>query len=136
MTAPAVFLRPQLPVEVAAAVLVAHGFTAAPVVDDDQRVVGIITEADLVRGPALQRHACVGAVMSAGPVTTGPDADLADVVATMLDIGIRSVPVVADGRLVGVVTQRDVLRALAHPGATPRDWRRGIRIERPEPGAS
>jgi CBS domain-containing protein len=129
MTAPAVFLRPQLPVEVAAEVLAAHGFTAAPVVDDDQRVVGIVTEADVVRGSG---RACVGAVMSVDPVTTGPDADLADLVATMLDAGIRSVPVVADGRLVGVVTQRDVLRVVAHGGATPRDRRRGVRIERRE----
>jgi CBS domain-containing protein len=135
MSTPAVFLRPRLPVEVAAGVLMAHGFTAAPVVDDDQRVVGIVTEADLLRAPASPQ-ACVGAVMSADPVTTRPDEDLADLVATMLDAGIRSVPVVADGRLVGLVTQRDVLRAVAHPGATPRDWRRGVQIERPEPGES
>jgi CBS domain-containing protein len=121
---------------VAAGVLVAHGFTAAPVVDEEQRVVGIVTEADLVRGPKPPRQACVGAVMSADPVTTAPDADLADLVTMMLDTGIRSVPVVADGRLVGVVTQRDVLRAVAYDGAPPLDWRRGVRIERPGPGTS
>jgi CBS domain-containing protein len=43
----------------------------------------------------------------------GPEDDLADVVAMMLDARIRSVPVVQEGRLVGVLTQRDVLRTVA-----------------------
>jgi CBS domain-containing protein len=50
MSRPVVFMRPRVPADVAAALLVAHGFTAAPVVDDDGRVVGIATEKDLVRG--------------------------------------------------------------------------------------
>jgi CBS domain-containing protein len=136
MSTPAVFVRPQLPVEVAAAVLVAHGFSAAPVVDDDGHLVGIVTEADLLRGPIVPAQADraeVRSVMHPDPITADPDDDLADVVATMLDAGIRSVPVVHEGRVVGVVSQRDVLRTVARAGATPRDWRRGIRVERHNP---
>jgi CBS domain-containing protein len=43
-------LRPQVPAHAAAGLLVSHGFTGAPVVDVDERVIGIATEADLVRG--------------------------------------------------------------------------------------
>jgi CBS domain-containing protein len=52
MSSPVIFLRPRVPADVAAALLVAHGYTAAPVVDEDGLVVGIATEADLVRGTA------------------------------------------------------------------------------------
>ena len=42
-----------------------------------------------------------------------PDADLADVVSLMLEANIRSMPVVHDGALVGIISRRDVLRAVA-----------------------
>jgi CBS domain-containing protein len=48
MSSPAVFLSPRDPADVAAALLVAHGCTAAPVVDDDGRVVGIVTRRDVL----------------------------------------------------------------------------------------
>ena len=50
MSSPVITLRPDVPAHAAAALLVSHGFTAAPVVDPQRRVVGIATEADLVRG--------------------------------------------------------------------------------------
>jgi len=50
MTSPVITLRVDVPVHLAAALLASHGFTAAPVVDHERRVVGIATEADLVRG--------------------------------------------------------------------------------------
>jgi len=43
----------------------------------------------------------------------GPDTDLADLAALMLDTRIRSVPILANGHLVGIVSARDVLRAVA-----------------------
>ena len=50
MTAPAITLRPDTPVRAAAALLISHGFAAAPVVDTHRRVLGVVTEADLMRG--------------------------------------------------------------------------------------
>ncbi|HXV92524.1 MAG TPA: CBS domain-containing protein, partial [Pseudonocardia sp.] len=67
----------------------------------------------------------VESVMTPSPVSVRPEDDLADVVALMLDAGIRSVPVVDDGRLVGILSRRDVLRAVAHRELTSEDvWRR------------
>jgi len=121
MSSPVIFLRPRVPADVAAALLVSHGFTAAPVVDDDGHVVGIATEADLVRGRIIPDEwavddgpePVVGDVMTHSPVCMRPDDDIADVVSTMLDAGIRSVPIVDDGDLVGIVSRRDVLRVVA-----------------------
>jgi CBS domain-containing protein len=50
MTSPVITLRPSTPAPPAAALLCSHGFTAAPVVDAAGRLIGIATEADLVRG--------------------------------------------------------------------------------------
>jgi len=52
-------------------------------------------------------------VMTRDPICLGPDADLAEVVSAMLDAGIRSVPIVENGRPVGIVSRRDVLRVVA-----------------------
>jgi CBS domain-containing protein len=132
MSSPVITLRPDVPVHAAAALLVSHGFTGAPVVDAERRVVGIVTEADLVRGRIVPEgrtvperpEPVVADVMTPAPIAMQPDADLADVVALMLDEGIRSVPIIADGRLVGVVSRRDALRVVANRELTSDEVRR------------
>ena len=121
MTSPVITLRPDAPVPAAAALLCAHGFTAAPVVDAVGQLVGIASEADLVRGRIARdgwviQHEpdpTVGEIMTPAPAVRRPEDDLADVVALMLDARLRSVPIVEDGKLVGIVTRRDVLRVVA-----------------------
>jgi CBS domain-containing protein len=120
MTRPVITLHANTPVSAAAALLISHGFTAAPVVDAG-RVVGIATEADLMRGRIVPDgwiveelpEPTVAAVMVPEPLTMRPDDDLAEIVAHMLDRGIRSVPIVDEGQLVGIVSRRDVLRCVA-----------------------
>jgi CBS domain-containing protein len=132
MSSPVITLRPDAPAHLAAALLVSHGFTGAPVVDGAGRVVGIATEADLVRGrfkpdgweTEAQPEPTVGDVMTPSPLQMRPRDDLADVVSLMLDAGIRTVPIVADGELVGVITRRDVLRVVANRELTSDDVRR------------
>ena len=122
MTTAVTTLRSDTPVQVAAARLVSHGHSAAPVVDSDGGLVGVVTEADLVRGRIapdgrrveIEPEAVVAAVMSHGVVAAEPDDDLADFVARMLDEGRRALPVLDSGRVVGIVTRRDVLRLVAH----------------------
>jgi CBS domain-containing protein len=109
-------------------VLAGHGVTALPVVDADGLLVGMLTEADVVRGrisPDPRRRAwpdsaggspppaTVEYVMSSLVVTTQPWTDAADLAATMINQGLRSVPVVEDGRVVGIVTRRDLVRTIA-----------------------
>jgi CBS domain-containing protein len=128
MTTPVITLRPDTPVSAAAALLISHGFTAAPVVDAG-RVVGIATEADLMRGHIVPDgwiveelpEPTVGAVMAPEALTMCPQDDLAEVVARMLDRGIRSVPIVDEGQLVGIVSRRDVLRCVARRELTSAD---------------
>lgn len=129
MTSPVVTLRPDAPVHAAAALLCSHGFTAAPVVNATGALVGIATESDLVRGRIVpdgwvvppEPDPTVGQVMTPAPAAMRPEDDLADVVALMLDAHTRSVPIVDDGKLVGIVTRRDVLRVVARRELTSDD---------------
>jgi CBS domain-containing protein len=121
MTSPVVSVSPDTPVPAAAALLDSHGFTAAPVVDGDGQLVGIVSEADLVRSPVVpdwwqvQREPdpTVEQVMTSAPTTMRSADDIADITRVMLDARIRSIPIVDDGELVGIVTRRDVLRLVA-----------------------
>jgi len=130
MSSPVITLRPDTPARAAAALLVAHGFTAAPVVEDG-RVIGIATEADLMRGHIVSDgwvveelpEAAVRAVMTPAPLSVRPEDDLANIVALMVDSGVRSVPIVDDGELVGILSGRDVLRCVARRELTSEDVR-------------
>jgi CBS domain-containing protein len=121
MSSPVITLTPGTPVPIAANLLCSNGFTAAPVVDADGQLVGIATETDLFHSQVvpdwwqIQRELdpVVGEVMTRDPAVMQVDHDLADVVALMLDARIRSVPILEDGELVGILTRRDVLRAVA-----------------------
>lgn len=117
MRARDVMSRPVISVDTGATVLEAvtalteHGFAAVPVVDDGDRVVGIFSESDGLR--AEHRRAAPVTVAMTTPVeVTSPDADVAVIAERMLAGHLRSVPVVAEGLLVGIVARRDLLRTM------------------------
>jgi CBS domain-containing protein len=107
-----------------------RGVSALPVVDRAGRVVGIISEADVLRlqlaadprahlqptapGGTARWPDTVREVMTPEPVTAHEGTDVADVARLMADTGWKSVPVVDDrGLLVGMVSRSDVIRVLA-----------------------
>ena len=97
-----------------------------PVLDDEDQVVGIVSQRDLFRG-ALARALGYGAhaqqklldqllvkeVMSNEPVSIGPDASLIDAARLMLERKIGSVVVIEEGRLVGILTESDFVKRYA-----------------------
>jgi CBS domain-containing protein len=132
MTTPVTTVRQETPIKEAAAVLAVNGFTALPVVDDD-RLVGIVTEADLVRDrvPRDPRARChpgeematvatttVGEVMTTPAIAMGPGTDVAVLAKALLDAGYRSMPIVDGSRLIGIVTRRDIVRIIARDDHT------------------
>ena len=124
MTQPVVTVLTTTTLAQAAELLATHGFTALPVVEDDGRLVGIVTEADLIKDrmppdPRRQywrtRHspsasAAVEHVMTTPVESLTPGADTADVVQIMLRQHIRCLPIVDGQQLVGIVTRRDLMR--------------------------
>jgi CBS domain-containing protein len=89
---------------------------SALVIMDGYRLAGIITERDIVRAVADRRDladATAGEYMTSTPATVELDTPLADVARTMLAYGIRHLPVVVAGEVIGMVSARDLLQERA-----------------------
>lgn len=92
-----------------------HDCGAVPITDSG-RLIGIVTDRDLtVRALAsgLDIDSRVADVITREPVSCGPDTDLSEVERVMSDQQVRRVPIVdADKRVVGIVSQADLARAV------------------------
>jgi CBS domain-containing protein len=134
MSHPVFTVRSTDPIEGAAALLADRRITAAPVVDGDGRLIGIVSEGDLLRDripddptahlrPLESHHRpkVVAEVMTRNVVTAWLDEDVSDVARTMLHRDVRSVPVLDGGRLVGIISRRDLLRTVVRTDEVLRD---------------
>ncbi len=102
--------------------MVAEDVGSLPVVSEEV-VVGMVTDRDLVLhvlAKDLDPHkVSVGVVCTQNPVTVGPDEPLDVALQRMAKDQVRRLPVVSDGRLVGILAQADIART-AHPESTGR----------------
>lgn len=146
MTPDVVTVPPETPVIAVARLLADRGISAAPVVDAQGQVIGVVTEADLIRRLAgeedrpagwlaslfsnqerdAERYARTHGVtardlMTAEVVAVDPDALASHVAHLMEERGIRRVLVTQEGRLKGIVSRADLLRALVAPPAEQGD---------------
>lgn len=127
MTRPVTTFRPETPIRHAAAVLTGKQITAAPVVNADDELVGMVSEADLIidRFPhdprshvrrdemdALATTQTVGQVMTTTVIAMSLSADAADLAEAMVDYDVRSIPIVTGSTVVGIISRRDLLRTL------------------------
>jgi CBS domain-containing protein len=99
-------------------------FRHLPVLDDRGRLVGILSDRDILRALARPKSTIVAEIMTRSPVTVKADAAAHTAATIMLDRKIGSLPVVNDdGQLVGLVTETDFLevarRALLALPLTP-----------------
>lgn len=128
MTSPPITAVADLSIKDAIRLLDRHEITALPVVDEQERLVGIVSEADLIRdelvrdpraharagdGEAEPSPKTVADVMTTGVLAVHESTDAADMARLMLDTGVKSIPVVHGQRVVGIVSRRDLIRVLA-----------------------
>ena len=128
MSSPVITVRPDTPVKEAARILVDNEISAMPVLDSNGRLVGIVSEADLMRiqtrpDPRSQATPVapsagtsprtVAEVMTRTVLTLQVDNEVSQAARTMLDAGIKRLPVLRRSRLVGVVSRRDLMRVIA-----------------------
>ena len=138
MTSDVVTVSPETSVRDVAKLMLERRISAVFVVDDGRRILGVVSEGDLMRRPEigteLSRSWWVGMfaeaegraaefvkahgrraadVMSRPVVTVGEDASPAEIAGLLEERRIKRVAVARDGRLVGVVSRADLLRALA-----------------------
>ena len=142
MTSPAITVAPETHCKDAAALLVRHRISALPVVDPEGRLLGIVSETDLVtkeewqpreelppragRARRRQRAKALGTTaadfMSAPVVTVAPGASLGTATRLLHRHDVRHLPVVDPrGRLVGIVARRDLLSVFLHADGDIRD---------------
>ena len=152
-----VTVKPDDDVATAIQLLAEHDVSALPVVDDSGQVIGLVSEADLVRrieigterhrpwwleaitpattlaGEFAKSHGlAVHEVMSTHIVSAGEETPLAEIASLLEKHRIKRVPILRDGKLAGVVSRSNLIQALASSPAvsvegTPSD--RGIRLE-------
>jgi acetoin utilization protein AcuB len=110
------------PVSIAQRLMRQQNIRHLPVLDDE-RVVGILSERDILLVESLPgvnpTDLRVEEAMAPGPYEVTPDAPLSEVVSTLLERRIGSAIVVDEGRVTGVFTTVDALRALADLLAKP-----------------
>lgn len=95
----------------AAETLVEDGVGSLGVVDG-RRLVGIITERDVVRAIAAgsdPEEELIGDWMSDAPDTFSPDVEVSEAASWLLEVGYRHMPVMEGGELLGIVSIRDIL---------------------------
>lgn len=119
----AVTVRPETTLAEAEAILERHGFNSLPVVDANERLLGVVTSLDLLRAFAFPEDVIlprfsevmqrpVSSVMSRDALTVCPGTPLTRVLQKLVDTRNKSFPVVDDERVVGVVAREDLLLGL------------------------
>jgi CBS domain-containing protein len=140
MTRMIITVSPETDITEAAKILLEHHFNGLPVIDSDGRLVGIISQSDLItlqkkiRLPSVftlldtfipirsQKSfdqemskiaaAKVGDAMTPDPVCIDPELDLEEIATLMVEKDIHTLPVVEGGRLIGIIGKEDVLTTI------------------------
>jgi CBS domain-containing protein len=149
MTSDVITVSPQTTVKEIAELLTKYGIAGVPVIDDEHRVLGVVTEADLLVRSArphfphyiqlldgfvflespkrfdeeVRKMIAMTAeeIMTKEVVTCAPDASVEDVATLMVDRNVNRIVVTEDERLVGIVTRADIIKTLRTEEEQPAD---------------
>lgn len=121
-------IEPEAPLKDAARTLVRTGLGALPVVDEERRVIGMVSEREVIRhllsvqafhgadtrprAPGTSGARTVRDVMTRQVLCVAPEQPIAEVASLMSNKDVDRVPVVREGRLVGFLTRGDIVRKL------------------------
>jgi len=120
MTRSVITLRPEMTALDAAGVLLQHAISGAPVLDPEGRLLGLLSEFDCLRAVAAADYEMdardtaetVAELMTRECHTVPPDLDLFGLAHEFVRLRVRRFPVLDAGRLLGLVSRRDALRAV------------------------
>jgi CBS-domain-containing membrane protein len=128
MSRPVITAIPSTPVKDAARLLVEHGISALPVLDARGALVGIVSEADLMpmqtrpdpraqatpqRPSAGHSPLTVGEVMTHQVLTLSAGTEVSQAARSLLEAGVKRMPVVRGRHVIGIVSRRDLIRVIA-----------------------
>ena len=128
MSKPVITVTPETSIKAAARLLVEHGISALPVVDSTGRLLGIVSEADLIsiearpdpRSQATPLAPTAGStprnvaeIMTRDVVVVTAQSEVAQAARAMLNSDVKRVPVMSGRRVVGIVSRRDLVKVIA-----------------------
>lgn len=129
MSKDVVAVAPEMLVTEAADLLLRYRIHGAPVVDEADQMVGMVSFMDL----AARRGKTVRDVMAPDPVWASEDTPVDEVAAMMLDQMVRRVPIVRGGRVVGVVSASDIIQVFLNLHEVPIS-RKDLEVSRGKAG--
>ncbi|NND44433.1 MAG: CBS domain-containing protein [Xanthomonadales bacterium] len=117
LTRSVITVTPETEITRAVSMLIGNDVSGLVVTDGADHVLGILTERDCIRTATQSGYfdelgGPVSDFMSAPAISVSPDDDLVEIAMRFVDSKYRRFPVVENGRLVGIICRRDVLRAL------------------------
>jgi CBS domain-containing protein len=121
MTRKVATIQPEASAQEAAQLLDQRRISGAPVVDADDKIIGIITEADIIS--KVDREGLrVSDIMSHNVIAISEETLVSEIAALLTERKIKRVPVVRDGKLVGIVSRADIVHAVAQGHLIMREW--------------
>jgi predicted transcriptional regulator len=118
MTRPAISARKNASARDIALQFISEQYSGMPITESDGTVIGIVTELDILKavndGKELSRTTA-GDIMTPEVATIKPETPITEMIKIMEDFHIIRLPVVKDGKLVGVVSRGDIIRNLVEP---------------------
>lgn len=115
MTTKVITVREQQTKQQAARLLSKHRISGLPVVNDENVVVGVVTEYDVIS----KKGQTVGEIMTRGVISITPDTDLEEVRHILVNERIKRLPVLEQGRLMGIVSRADLVKEEAQHWVCP-----------------
>ncbi|HEG43038.1 MAG TPA: CBS domain-containing protein [Phycisphaerales bacterium] len=117
MTTNVVTVKSDTPIDRALELLIEKNITGLPVVDDDRTLIGIISEKDMLKLlPDLEDESATVADFMTKKITCfDQDEDLIAICECLMNNNFRRVPIVSNGKLVGVISRRDIIKYIIEP---------------------
>ena len=118
MVSPVVSARVDTAAKDVALQLLAGRYSGMPVIDDERKILGIITELDLLDAITAGRDLArtpVQEIMTKNPVTADVNTPISQVLARMREAHILRIPILEGEKLVGIVTRYDILKSPIAP---------------------
>ena len=121
MTCKVSTIHPEASVQEVAHLLSRERISGAPVVTADGTIIGVVTQADII-GKVDREGLCVADIMSREIIAVKEDTPVHQIATLLAQRKIKRVPVVRDGRLVGIVSRADIVDAVARGYILVREW--------------